>query len=84
MNTFRGDSAVTAQLSGISTGGVSEGGHLTGDQVKDSADTHSVVQESWSQLVGLMLSAPPVELARGLKLVPVDARELHLTAGGAA
>jgi len=25
MNTFRGDSAVTAQLSGISTGGVSEG-----------------------------------------------------------
>lgn len=66
MNTFRGDSAVTAELSGISTGGVAEGGHLTGDQVKASADAHSVVQESWSQLVGLMLSAPPVELARGL------------------
>lgn len=47
------------------TGGNSESDQLAGDQfnVNDSADAHAVVAAAWQSLAGLILSAPPLELA---------------------
>jgi len=39
---------------------------LAGDLLHHNEDSHAVVDAAWRQLVGLMLSAPPVLLAREL------------------
>lgn len=49
------------------TGSETNDDQLAGDQVQDiTADAHSVVDGAWRQLVGLLLSAPPLPLAREL------------------